>query len=836
MLLRVETQLNTDLSHRLSTAEGATDARPAVATDDSAALAAPAPSTDSSVLVDRHHIASRMRSQVSVAGDAPMPRQAAPAGSDRAALSQQPVGSAAQAVLRWDGFSLHTLASAAQRQGLLTAGDRLLDARVAHGITAQLQAPARFTPDALAMLAHVSGVVGRVLNGAQLAGAAHFVNSAADLPQQQGRLAQVLDTIRSLASQRPPERSVQEMKDELKMTFNLPDKAFKKLSDAQIRAKYHELMNALNGPAGNHQFKVGKYKVNFQTDGNGTLVSCNVKKRGLFAALGNFFKKFGSTLLTICSFIPIPWIAIPARIVSGVIAVVNAVKQKSVLGVVAGVASVVAGGAGAVLGKALGTTATVVEKAANVVAKGARAVEAGMNAVKSGNALGVVSAAASLVGAVAGGIGAGAESIAKTAEKVGEWSNRVLVGKEVLVSIKNGQFVQAASKAAGLVADVAGEVKGGDKLASVAGRLQTIAGYVQSADGVVQAIRSGDVAGIFFNGAGLANGIDRALGNERAEGEQGAVARYLNYTGSAVQLGSNIARGDAASALGQAGALFGSVVTQEFGIDPTQAGSGWANSVHRALHNGGKVLDIIADLRNGSTDTLFELAPGVLNDVAWDLGMLTGLVPQREGLTRDNWQVKQDIAVWTGRGQQAWDIVGQVRQGHYLQAAQAAASLAGELGVDSGWTDRIHRVIALGGGVVSIGRAAAKGDIDGMLDHVAAVVARHGNDSPVGSHDARVAADIAIWLGRGAEAVRIGRELHAREHESALQRALQLTLELGIIRDAHLHDQLQTHGADVIRDGFVLGRSIDSGDVLQMLQAAEVFAQSAGGLLERRAA
>ena len=73
MLLRVDTQLNTDLSHRLSTAEGATDARPAVATDDGPALAAPSPSTDSSVLVDRHHIVSRMRSQVSVAGDAPMP-------------------------------------------------------------------------------------------------------------------------------------------------------------------------------------------------------------------------------------------------------------------------------------------------------------------------------------------------------------------------------------------------------------------------------------------------------------------------------------------------------------------------------------------------------------------------------------------------------------------------------------------------------------------------------------------------------------------------------------------------------------------------------------------
>ena len=371
--------------------------------------------------IDRQQLASRLSADAR-----PPSLQSAPAGGTRADASAT---QAASTKMLWNDYSVYVANNAALRQGTLDIAQSRLHGELSGLLMRMAPASAAgvltLAPGGLGALASAAGA-GSTLPATWLGAATRYINSAADAPQQQQRIAQSLDTLQVLDTSGPPQLSVQEMKDQLWMALKVPDKAFKKMDEAEIRTKYDELMGALSGPAGSHSTKVGKYKVSFTVDGNGNVTDCKVKKKGwfssLFSGIGNFFGKFGKLVLGVCSFIPIPWIAIPARIISGVIAVVEGIKKKNFLQAVVGVAGAVAGGAGAIAGKALSGVAAGVASVATTVGKVARGVQAGVEAIKSKNVLGVVSAAASLAGSVAGAIGKGADAVADLASKAGEWS------------------------------------------------------------------------------------------------------------------------------------------------------------------------------------------------------------------------------------------------------------------------------------------------------------------------------------------------------------------------------------------------------------------------------
>lgn len=795
----------------------------------------PLPTADSAIA--RQQFTHRL--QADIAAGTQTHAQAASAGQPRVEVTTS--GSTTPMV--WNDYSVFITHQAALRHGSLDVAQSQLHGEISTLLMRAAPAPASglltFSPAGLGTLASVAGNVA-TLPASLLAGATRFVNTAADAIQQQHRIAQSLDTLQAMSRPEPPPLTVQEMKDQLWMELKIPDKAFKKMSAAEVRAKYDELMGAMAGPAGSHKTKVGKYKVEFSVDGNGNVTDCKVKKKGffgsLFSGIGSFFGKFGKTLLAVCSFIPIPWIAIPARIISGVIAVVDGVKNKNFLQAVIGVAGAVAGGAGAIAGKAVSGVAAGVAKVAGMVGKAAQGVQAGVQAIKSGNVMGVVSATASLVGSAAGVIGDAADAVADVATRVGQWSDRVLVGEQVYVSIKNGELVSAVDKAAGLVADVAGDIKGGDRVADIARRVQANAGQLDQVVDVVDDIRHGDIAGALAGGARVYTALDTAFGTGSAEGKTPDVARYLQYAGTAVEVGTHVARGQYQAAFEQASALAGTVATQEFdgsGFDPN---TGWPATVQQWLDNGAKVVGIVEDIRAGRIEQVFDVAPGVVNDIAWDIAN-SGLVrAPAAGSTHDDWEIGRQIETWSRRGENAWEIVGQVRNGEYVDAARQAVALGADIAgnADAGWATTAQRVIDYAGEAMQVGRDVAGGRIDTALDGTAVLAAQIASElAPPDSKAARVLQDISVWSGRGADAWRISREVAAGDYEGAALGGLELGIDLGGGIGAGWGDDARLHGGRLIETGFDFGRALDGRDVLRILSSAGEFGDALHDAVQR---
>ncbi|MGN7726394.1 hypothetical protein ACTJIL_11350 [Luteimonas sp. 22616] len=800
-----------------------TQAAASPALDDAAQR--PLPSADSTIA--RQQFTHRL--QADIPAGTQNHAQTASAGQPRVEIAS----SGSTTPMLWNDYSVFVTHHAALRHGSLDVAQSQLHGEISTLLMRAAPAPASglltFSPAGLGTLATLAGNAA-TLPAPLLAGATRFVNTAADAIQQQHRLAQSLDTLQAMSRPEPPPLTVQEMKDQLWMELKIPDKAFKKMSEAEVRAKYDELMGAMAGPAGTHKTKVGKYKVEFSVDGNGNVTDCKVKKKGffgsLFSGIGSFFGKFGKTLLAVCSFIPIPWIAIPARIISGVIAVVEGVKNKNFLQAVIGVAGAVAGGAGAIAGKAVSGVAAGVAKVAGMVGKAAQGVQAGVQAIKSGNVMGVVSAAASLVGSTASVIGDAADAVADVATKVGQWSNRVLVGEQVYVSIKNGEFVSAVDKAAGLVADVSGDIKGGGKVADIARQVQANAGQLDQVVDVVDDIRHGDIAGALAGGARVYTALDTAFGTGSAEGKTPDVARFLQYAGTAVEVGTHVAHGQYQAAFEQASALAGTVATQEFdgsGFDPN---TGWPATVQQWLDNGAKVVGIVDDIRAGRIEQVFDVAPGVINDIAWDFAN-SGLVRAPEaGSTHDDWEIGRQIETWSRRGENAWEIVGQVREGAYADAARQAVVLGADIAgnADAGWAKTAQHVIDYAGQAVQVGRDVAGGRIDTAFDGTAVLAAQIASElAPPDSKAARVLQDISVWSGRGADAWRISREVAAGDYESAALGGLELGIDLGGGIGAGWGDDARLHGGRLIESGFDFGRALDGRDVLRILSTAGEF-------------
>jgi hypothetical protein len=744
----------------------------------------------------------------------------------------------ADAPMLWNDYSVYLFNNVGRREGSLGATQLALNAELARTTLSTVsdgRAVVAFAPDGLAMLAQASGVRDPALLGdAQLASAAQYVNTSADPAQQQERLAQTLGSLQLLEQPVPPRPSVQEMKDQLWMQLKIPDKAFKKMDEGEIRAKYDELMAAMSGPAGSHETKIGKYKVGFTVDGQGHVTESHCKKKGwfssLFSGIGHFFGKFGKTLLAVCSFIPIPWIAIPARIISGVIAVAEGIKNKNFLQAVVGVAGAVAGGAGAIAGRAMAGAAGVVSKVASTVGDIARGAQAGIQAIKSKNLLGVVQAGLSVAGAAAGIVGAGAEGVARFADQAGEWANRVLVGKQVLVSLKDGKFVQAATGAAGLVADVAGTVRGGERVAEIANQVKTYGGYADSAIRVVDQGRRGDLAGMLDGGADLVTGLQTAFGGERSN-QSSDVARYLHGAADAVGVVTDLRAGRYESAFERASGVFDQVAAQRVDASGAAAQPDWTASVRRWLEHGADVVGIVDDLRHGRVERVFDTAPGVVNDIAWDLGQSGLVTAPAAGSTSATWDVKRTLDLWAGRGRDAWRVADAVVDGRYEDAAHGALALGADLGgqADAGWVRSADRLIGQAADAAGVVASLRDGDIERTLDRAAALANRVDRDWLSGARapDATTMLQTAsVWLGRGADAWRIAGQVKTGAYEAAALQGLELAIDVGGGERAGWAGPVRERGGRLIETGFGVGRAIEGRDVVAILRASTAFADA----------
>lgn len=482
----------------------------------------------------------------------------------------------------------------------------------------------------------------------------------------------------------PPELSPQQMKDELKSMLGLKKKAFKKMSDDDIRAKYNEVMAAMQQP-GSHKFKVGKFNVSFTVDDNGQLSNVQAKRKGIFG-------KIAKMVLTVASFIPIPWIAIPARIISGVIAAVEAVKSKSLLGVISSVASVAVGAAGALAGTAISAAASAVSKVAQTVGDVARGVQAGVNAIKSKNILGVVNAAAGAVGSVAGAIGEGAAAVANTAQKVSDWSQRAMVGAKVVVDIKQGRVMDAIVGGTSLASQLGDEIKDkngellplGQQIKNTTKDLQQYAGYVKDGIGVVKGIAQGDITSALAQGASLANRVDAEVVAPDRQGEQGRVTagQILGYASSGIAAGQQFASGNIKGGLNQTSALLENVVPQ---IAPN---SGWTESAQRVLDTGADVAGMVSDVRNGRVGAALDKAPEVIESLSWNLSDVGILKPHDAGTPP---KAVQNVNQWLGYIGDGYEVVDNVRTGDYNAAAYQVLDMTANMVRDESTADRIRQ-------------------------------------------------------------------------------------------------------------------------------------------------
>ncbi|NZA25615.1 hypothetical protein H0E84_04405 [Luteimonas sp. SJ-92] len=733
------------------------------------------------------------------AGPASTPQQS-PAVQARAGAPQYEAPPQPARVLYTDQ-SMWLLGKAALQQNALDPGQARLHAEIARVLVGSAGdgAPLRLNGYGLAALGLAAGVRPEALRILHLDAAARFVNAATDATHQQDRLRGVLDAAQAAPAMTPPQPTTQEMKQELRALLGLPEKAFKKMGDAQIAAKYNEVMAALEA-GGDFKMKFGKYKVSFSVDDSGQITACKVKKKGLFggvfSAIGDFFGKFGKTLLTVCSFIPIPWISIPARIISGVIAVVEGVKSGNVLQVVAGAANAVVGGAGALAGKAVSGVAASVANVAGKVRDVAQGAQAAIAAFQRGGVNGIVSGVLQAASTVAGVAGDAAGGVANVARGVQQWADRVLVGEQVVVDIKNGRIFDAVGNAAGLAGTVAADLGAGDRVIQVTGEIQAAAGYGSDAIATVQAVLRGDVQGALTSGAGFATGLDAAFGTD---------------------------------------------IAAQF-----DASNGWIGAAGNWIGHGTEALRVVQQIGSGRVDLALASASQLAATIEWDIAIGTVFDVDQAGWDDYRDGVHETIEVWAGLAADGARVVELVRGGDFDTAFDAAIALANDATAQvapgttlfdpqAGWVESTGRLLEYTEEVVAVIGDLGDGRTDAALDRAARLLLDAGVDFGAGEGTAGelILAHAGTWAGFGADAVRLAAHVQARDVDAIAYGAFDLAIDLGGYVDAAEAVALgdapawtaiaRLHGGNVVDAGLEARRAIDSRDVVAMARAAQAL-------------
>lgn len=496
--------------------------------------------------------AQRNRAQQSPAIDT----SASPAANNDLARLGAGFGNTRPPQMLWNEHSVNVVGDAGRKQNGLTDAQAQTNAALAGAVmqaSGATSGPLPLAPADLAMLLQASGLPYEKQDPGQLVSATRYINAAPDAGNQQERLRKALDGFHILNGIGHPALTSQEMKDLLWGAANVPGHAFGTMSVGEVAARYQDVAAALNGAPGKHEVKIGKHNLKIELDAQGHVTESSTKKPGVLGKIGKF-------ALTVASFVPIPMIAIPARIASAAISAVEGIKNGNWMQAIAGAASGVAAGAGAIAGKAIAGAAATTAKIATQAANAANAVQAGINAARGKNALGIFATALQTTANAAGAFATGAGAVADAAKQVQTWANRTLVGTMVTVNLKQGNIGAAMSNGAALTAAIAGDFKNPDGTVKPgAAQVQRYAGYGADAGGILAGLQQRDIASVLNAGSRLATRIDAQLTPGPQTGPGAKVAEYLAYAGSGINIGRSIREGSVDKTLERTSALLGQI-------------------------------------------------------------------------------------------------------------------------------------------------------------------------------------------------------------------------------------------------------------------------------------
>ena len=265
----------------------------------------------------------------------------------------------------------------------------------------------------LAAVLKAAGVDLAKVDPNQLQSAARYVSGATGLEDQEQKLRKAIDNFQVLETIGLPKMTRQQMVDQLWGVAKVPGHALTKLSDAEVSKKLQEVLSAVNAGPGKSEIKIGKHNLKLEVGSNGQVAQSSCKKPGFFSKVWGAIKKVAPIALTALSFTPLAPFALAAQ---GAISLVQAIKSKSLLGIVTAAASVVGGAAGIASKFAAG--AARVAKVANAAS---RALQ-GVSSLKSGNVIGGL---ASIGSGIASGVSTFASSAAKGLGKFADNLNKV---------------------------------------------------------------------------------------------------------------------------------------------------------------------------------------------------------------------------------------------------------------------------------------------------------------------------------------------------------------------------------------------------------------------------
>ncbi len=323
----------------------------------------------------------------------------------------------------WSDHMINTVCELGRQQGGITDEQGGRNLELARTVLAADDAPGPKELGAadLAAVLKMSGVDLAKVDAPQLQAASSYVSKATTLEDQLQRLRKSLDTFQVLEKTGLPKFSRAQMIDELWNVAKVPADALKKLKDTELTQKFQEVLATVNAGPGQSEIKIGKHKLKITVGADGTVKKSSCKKPGFFSKVWSAVKVVTPIALTVLSFIPVT--APFAMAAQGAISLVQAIKNKSLLGIATAAASMV-GGVGGVVSKVAGglnkvaTTAQRVASIANNVGRGLQ----GVSSIKSGN---IVGGLANIGGAFANGIAGFAANGATRLGRVADTLNKV---------------------------------------------------------------------------------------------------------------------------------------------------------------------------------------------------------------------------------------------------------------------------------------------------------------------------------------------------------------------------------------------------------------------------
>lgn len=564
----------------------------------------------------------------------------------------------------WNAHSVNLVIEAGRAQQGIDPAQSHTNAQLADAAMAALGQSGGaqvLAPADLAVLLQASGLPFERQDPSQLIAAARFVSGSTDAGQLRLRLGQALDGFHILAKIGHPQLTQQQMKDLLWGAASVPGHAFGTMNDAEVAARYQDVAAALNGQAGEHKVRIGKHELKFELDQNGVVSDASTRKPGIWGKIGRW-------ALTVASFVPIPVIAIPARIASAALSTVDGIRNGHWLQAVAGAAGVVGASASAIAGSAVSGTAATTARIANQAARAATAVQTGIDTYRGQRGVGLLAGVLQTTSNAAGAFAQGAGTVADVARQVQTWSNRTLVGTRVVVDVGQGRYGDAIANGARLSADIAGDFKDDSgRLDPRAALVRQIAGYGANAGGIVSRIQQRAFAAALTDAATLTRRIDGAQAGGPKDGSDSRVADWLEHGAVGVQVAQSLRQGAYPQALTRGADLLDDITDGMRGnhgkrpagvTDPRPA---WARMVSDWLDYGAAGVELGQAAAKRSYDTMLTRGARLLDDVADGVSGNQGRRPAGAPDMRPEWA--RTMSTWLDYAAAAFGMARGATQG-----------------------------------------------------------------------------------------------------------------------------------------------------------------------------